>query len=153
MRDTEEPESRPRSRMSTEDEASKDDLGSWGRREDDSMTEASLALADQSSLSKKRKLELSIESALKRQKKSDEELFGVRINRVDLHLNGREDSEDITLDIDAVDSSLSRSETPVSQVTKGSKKKLLKQKKKTKKQLCRGAGGFEAAAGDGVAAR
>ena len=134
VRDTEEPESRPRSRMSTDDEASKDDLGSWGRRDDDSMTEASLALADKS-LSKKRKLESSIESALKRQKKSDEELFGVKISRVDLHLNGREDSEDISLDVDAVDSSLSRSETPVSQATKGSKKKLLKQKKKTKKQL------------------
>lgn len=134
VRDTEEPESRPRSRMSTDDEASKDDLGSWGRREDDSMTEASLAIAD-GPLSKKRKLESSIESALKRQKKSDEELFGVKISHVDLQINGREDSEDVSLDIDAVDSGLSRSETPVSGVAKGSKKKPLKQKKKTKKQL------------------
>ncbi|PNY18312.1 Histone-lysine N-methyltransferase, H3 lysine-4 specific [Tolypocladium capitatum] len=134
VRDTEEPESRPRSRMSTDDEASKDDLGSWGRQEDDSMTEASLAITD-GPLSKKRKLESSFETALKRQKKLDEESFGVKVSHVDPRINGREDSEDVSLDIDAVNSGLSRSETPVSQAAKASKKKPLKQKKKTKKQM------------------
>ncbi|KAJ6438690.1 [histone H3]-lysine4 N-trimethyltransferase SETD1 [Purpureocillium lavendulum] len=131
VRDTEEPDSRPRSRMSTDDEASKDDFGSWGRQEDDSMTEASLAVPDRM-LPKKRKLEESIETAFKRQKKSDEELFGVKIARLEAEINGRATSEDVGFDND---SNLSRSETPASQTAKGLKKKPIKQKKKTKKQL------------------
>ncbi|OAQ85345.1 histone-lysine N-methyltransferase, H3 lysine-4 specific [Purpureocillium lilacinum] len=130
-RETEEPESRPRSRMSTDDEASKDDFGSWSRQEDDSMTEASLAVPD-GILPRKRKLEETIETALKRQKKSDEELFGVKIGRLEAEVNGRATSEDVGFDID---SSVSRSETPASQTAKGLKKKPTKQKKKTKKQL------------------
>ncbi|KAK2598964.1 histone methyltransferase set1 [Conoideocrella luteorostrata] len=130
-RDTEEPESRPRSRMSTDDE-----FGSWGRRDDDSMTESSLALADRPS-SKKRKLEAAIETALKRQKKSDEEAFTKR-SHVDVDVGRCQNSDDIGLDFDIVTeygSSISRSETPVSQLLKGAKKKSAKPKKKTKKQL------------------
>lgn len=134
-RDTEEPELRPRSRMSTDDEASKDEAGSWGLPDDDSMTEASLAIGD-GPLSKKRKLEMSIETAYKRQKKSDEELFGVKIARIEADLNKREGSEDIIEieETDGFDDSLSRSATPVSLAAKELRKKA-KSKKKTKKQI------------------
>lgn len=135
-RDTEEPESRPRSRMSTDDEASKDDFGSWGPGEDDSMTEASFAIAEPP-ISKKRKLVASIETAFKRQKKSDEELFGVKIGRLDGDFISREDSVDIVPDSEVGDdeSRISRSETPISLTAKSSKKKASKTKKKTKKQI------------------
>ncbi|KAI9158789.1 Histone-lysine N-methyltransferase, H3 lysine-4 specific [Paramyrothecium foliicola] len=138
VRDTEEPDSRPRSRMSTDDEVSKDEFGSWGPPEEDSMTEASLAITD-SAASKKRKLEATIETAMKRRKKSDEELFGVKIGRLPTELRDQEDSEEPVLGLiiteDQDDSSFSRSQTPVSQVAKGQKKKPVKTKKKTKKQL------------------
>ncbi|KJZ75531.1 Histone-lysine N-methyltransferase, H3 lysine-4 specific [Hirsutella minnesotensis 3608] len=134
IRETEEPDSRPRSRLSTDDEASKDDLGSWGRQDDDSMTEASLPVTD-APLLRKRKLDSPLSSSLKRQKKSDEELFGVRTGQIDPDTDGRRASQDALLDIDGFDSSLSRSETPVSQVARASKKKPTKQKKKTKKQI------------------
>lgn len=89
-RDTEEPESRPRSRMSTEDESSddetddlmqgvKDDARSFDTRDEDSTSEA-LAVP-----TKKRKLDslgLQIDAAQKRQK-SDEELFGVPVEKID----------------------------------------------------------------------
>lgn len=132
-RDTEEPESRSRSRLSSDDEASKDDLGSWGRQEDDSMTEASLAVTD-GPPSRKRKLNSPNGIALKRLKKSDEELFGVKISHVEGDAEERGPDED-GLDVDVVDSGLSRSETPVSQAAKSAKKKPPKQKKKTKKQI------------------
>lgn len=130
-RDTEELESRPRSRMSTDEE-----FGSWGRRDDDSMTESSVAFADRPS-SKKRKLEVSLETALKRRKRSDEELFGVK--PIDSDPDRLPNSEDIGPDFDFAgedESSVSRSETPVPQIMKGAKKKSgVKPKKKTKKQL------------------
>ncbi|KHN95408.1 Histone-lysine N-methyltransferase, H3 lysine-4 specific [Metarhizium album ARSEF 1941] len=132
-RDTEEPESRPRSRMSTDDE-----FGSWGRGgDDDSMTESSLAILDRPSL-KKRKLETSIEKAFKRQKKSDEELFSVKISHIDTDIDGRGASTDIGADVDLLgelDSGASRSVTPIPQTLKGAKKKIGRPKKKTKKQL------------------
>lgn len=132
-RDSEEPESRPRSRMSTDDEASREDFGSWGPQEEDSMTEVSLAPAD--GLSKKRKLEATIGSAMKRQKKSDEELFGVKIGHIESDLRDREATDATTPDVDLeADSSFSRSQTPVPGI-KGGKKKLPKTKKKTKKQV------------------
>lgn len=131
IRDTDEPDSQPRSRLSTEDEVFKDELGSWGRHEDDSMTEVSLIVTD-GHVSKKRKLE-SVEAALKRHKKSDEELFGVKISHIGGDGEGRGAPDDVGADI--VESSLSRSETPVSLAAKASKKKAAKPKKKTKKQI------------------
>lgn len=134
-RDSEEPDLRPGSRMSTDDEVSKDDFGSWGPGEDDSMTEISAA---DGPLIKKRKLEASIETAFKRQKKSDEDLFGVKIELIDGSFRGRQDIEDMTPDVEAVieideqRSSLSRSQTPA---PRGAKKKPAKAKKKTKKQI------------------
>ncbi|KAK7397669.1 histone methyltransferase set1 [Neonectria punicea] len=136
--ETEEPESRPRSRMSTDDDAYKDDFASWGPGEDDSMTEASFAIADGPLISKKRKLETSIETVFKRQKKTDEELYGVKIGQLVSDFTAREDSVDILPDTelgDDLESRVSRSETPMSIGGKGAKKKGTKTKKKTKKQL------------------
>ncbi|RGP60701.1 histone-lysine n- h3 lysine-4 specific [Fusarium longipes] len=133
-RETEEAESRPRSRMSTDDEASKDDFVPWEQGEDDSMTEASFAIADTSS-SRKRKLVASLESVFKRQKKSDEELFGINLGTLSSKLGEREDSVDIIPEPetgDDVESRVSRSETPASAIGKSLKKRPGKGKK-TKK--------------------
>lgn len=136
MRDTEEPESRPRSRMSTDDDEPREDYGSWGPPDEDSMTEASFALGS-TALKRKRKLDLQIETALKRQKKTDEELFGVTIDRMEHDYPSPDVSEDIILpDADGTEekeTDSSRMPTPVSDLQ--GKKKPTKAKKKTKKQL------------------
>ncbi|KAK1594832.1 SET domain-containing protein [Colletotrichum navitas] len=131
-RDTEEPDSRPRSRMSTDDEV-KDDFVSWGPAEEDSMTEASFAIGENLTVTKKRKLDLEIQSAIKRQKKSDEELFGVTLDSVEPELLVHEISEEATPDADLLDAQSTRSETPLS-TSKGIAKKT-KSKKKSKKQM------------------
>ncbi|KAF9775951.1 histone methyltransferase set1 [Fusarium sp. DS 682] len=130
-RETEEAESRPRSRMSTDDEASKDDFVPWEQGEDDSMTEASFAITD-SAISRKRKLVASVESAFKRQKKSDEELFGVKLGALGPGFETREDSVDIIPEPetgDDIDSRVSRSETPASVIGKPLKKRPSRAKK------------------------
>ncbi|KAK4157203.1 SET1-like protein [Chaetomidium leptoderma] len=138
-RDTEELESRPRSRLGSDDEADKDDYGSWGPGDDDSMTEGSFALNDSSALPKKRKLDLQVETAIKRQKKTDEELFGVTIDRIETEFPSREASlDDMLLDADAgeeKDTDSSRLPTPLAQEAKAKKKVAPKSKKKSKKQL------------------
>ncbi|KAL6851816.1 complex proteins associated with Set1p component N domain-containing protein [Trichoderma novae-zelandiae] len=129
-------ESRPRSRMSTDDEASKDDFASWGPGEDDSMTEASLAI--DSSIAKKRKLEASIEKAFKRQKKSDEELFGVKIDQIDDEFKVADESDDAGMGLDVAagrEESTAGPEGPLSQLEMASKTKPAKAKRKSKKQL------------------
>ncbi|KAF4455223.1 histone-lysine N-methyltransferase, H3 lysine-4 specific [Fusarium austroafricanum] len=133
-RETEEAESRPRSRMSTDDEASKDDFVPWEQGEDDSMTEASFAIAD-TAISRKRKLAASVESVFKRQKKSDEELFGVKLGALGSGFETREDSVDIIPEPetgDDVESRVSRSETPASVIGKPLKKRPAKAKKAKK---------------------
>lgn len=140
-RDTEEPESRPRSRMSSDDEAGKDELLPWEQRDDDSMTEASLMITDTTVVPKKRRGELQVKSATKRQKKSEEELFGVMIDHNETELPSREEAtpDDITLpDVDAVkdpDTGSSRMPTPAPAAAKGKKKPAAKPKKKSKTQL------------------
>ncbi|KAM0286011.1 hypothetical protein ACHAQH_001201 [Verticillium albo-atrum] len=137
-RETEEPDSRPRSRMSTDDEddeASKDELGSWGAAEEDSMTEASFAVG--ALPTKKRKLELEAQTALKRQKKSDEELFGVTLDHIGTEPSVHSVSEGATPEDDLLggkEESLSRSETPSLLPGKLLSKKT-KSKRKSKKQL------------------
>ncbi|KAK3997496.1 histone-lysine N-methyltransferase, H3 lysine-4 specific [Cladorrhinum sp. PSN332] len=138
LRDTERPTSRPRSQMSSDDEAEKEEYESWGPGEEDSMTEASFALND-GPISKKRKLNLPIEAALKRQKKTDEQLFGMTIdgigNKFPSWESSREDS--ILPDADMVeekDTDSSRMPTPLPTDPK-SKKKAPKTKKKSKKQI------------------
>lgn len=125
-RDTEEPESRPRSRMST-DEDTKDD---WAPAEDDSMTEASFSGIVPH---KKRKLDLQVETAIKRQKKSDEELFGVTIDRIETEYPIREASEDVSM-AEVIEDEDARLPTPAPTV-KGGKKPAVKAKKKSKKQV------------------
>ncbi|KAK1491058.1 SET domain-containing protein [Colletotrichum abscissum] len=129
-RDTEEPDSRPRSRMSTDDDV-KDDFASWGPGEEDSMTEASFAIGDGLALTKKRKLDLEIQSAIKRQKKSDEELFGVNLEGVEPDLLA---SSEATPDVDLLETQSNRSETPALSAAKGLAKKQ-KLKKKSKRQV------------------
>ena len=138
-RDTEEPDSRPRSRLGSDDEMAKEEEGSWVVGDDDSMTEASFAPTDGGILPKKRKLDLQIETALKRQKKSDEELFGVTIDRIEPELPSREASvDDIILPdaepVEEKETDSSRMPTPVPAGPK-TKKKAAKPKKKSKKQI------------------
>ncbi|KAI0459769.1 hypothetical protein F5B21DRAFT_454136 [Xylaria acuta] len=129
-RDTEEPESRPRSRMSTDEYGFED-----GFVDEDSMTEASFLAGDGVAKSKKRKLDLHVEAAIKRQKKSDEELFGVTIDTLEHEFPGS--TEDIALpDADAKDPEAVELLVPVEKAIKGKKKTTAaKTKKKTKKQL------------------
>ncbi|KAJ2974377.1 hypothetical protein NUW58_g8676 [Xylaria curta] len=132
-RDTEEPESRPRSRMSTDEDGFEDGFG-----DEDSMTEASFLVNDGAIKSKKRKLDLQVEAAIKRQKKSDEELFGVTIDTLEHEFPSP--TEDITLP-DATQTNIKEPEmvellVPIEKATKGKKKTAApKSKKKTKKQL------------------
>lgn len=140
-RDTEEPESQPPSRMTSEDEDSDDDVqpsksrlrkhisssGLWDSRDEDSMTEASFVVSDATTSTKKRKLELKVESMKKRQRKTDEELFGVV---EDIALPPL--TEDVTMhDVKF------ESETPDPEVAMSDSKKSLKpiKKRKTKKQI------------------
>lgn len=94
---TEEPDSRPRSRMSSDDESSdgedtdvmverdrfKEESGSVDTRDEDSASEVAFVVGDAIVPTKKRKLDLQVEAALKRQKKTDEELFGVDADKID----------------------------------------------------------------------
>ncbi|KAI3323113.1 hypothetical protein HD806DRAFT_497992 [Xylariaceae sp. AK1471] len=132
-RDTEEPESRPRSRMSTDEDAFEDGFG-----DEDSMTEASFMVGDAVVKSKKRKLDLQVEAAIKRQKKSDEELFGVTIDTLENEFPSP--TEDIILtDVDLVETKKLESAEllmPIDKTAKGKKKTVnTKAKKKTKKQI------------------
>ncbi|KAK7757248.1 histone methyltransferase set1 [Diatrype stigma] len=131
-RDTEEPDSRPRSRMSTDEDAFDDTFA-----DEDSMTEASFALNDGLTRTKKRKLDLHVEAAIKRQKKSDEELFGVTIDTLENEFPSPVDEAvpNVPLAGSKVDE-VTQVPTPVEKTTKSKKKAApVKTKKKTKKQL------------------
>ncbi|KAF3064298.1 Histone-lysine N-methyltransferase, H3 lysine-4 specific [Daldinia childiae] len=132
-RDVEEPDSRPRSRLSTEDDVFEDGFG-----DEDSMTDASFPVNDGPTRAKKRKLDLHIEAAIKRQKKSDEELFGVTIDTLESEFPSPTD--DVPMPDAGRDNtkSLNATEllTPTEKPVKGRKKvTIAKPKKKTKKQL------------------
>lgn len=130
-RDTEEPDSRPRSRMSTDEDAFKDD--------DDYMTEASFVINDGTIRGKKRKLDLQVESVIKRQKKTDEELFGVTIDTLETEFSSPVEVKDTTLlGADLEDEKTPdpvQLLTPGEKTIKGKKKAAAKPKKKTKKQM------------------
>ncbi|OAA66240.1 histone-lysine N-methyltransferase [Cordyceps fumosorosea ARSEF 2679] len=105
--------SRPQSRMSTDEDI-------WAPGEDDSMTEASLAVVEKS-FSKKRKLVSAADIVSKRQKKLEEDSLEAKFEDAKMDL-----SEDIGAEADVADdndSCLSRSQTPLSSVPKGAKKK------------------------------
>jgi [histone H3]-lysine4 N-trimethyltransferase SETD1 len=154
-RDTEEPESCPRSHIGSDDEDSDDDIlpgtskrlpsksaaSLWGDlRDDDSMTEASFIVSDTTTSRRKRKMkgiqvDFQTENAIKRQKKTDEELFGVSMDKLESEfpLSDIPFSDDIVLE-DVKPSS----ETPDPEIAiADSKKKPGKaaKKKKTKKQM------------------
>lgn len=134
-RETAEPESVPRSRTSPEGDQFRED---WGPPEEDSMTEVSFAIPGQvPPPSKKRKLDLHAEAAIKRLKKSDEELFGVTIESVDAATPTRAQTEDIILsDAPAPTPELMTEEsTPAPESAPTTKKKPVKPKRKTKRQL------------------
>ncbi|KAI1824638.1 hypothetical protein F4861DRAFT_247817 [Xylaria intraflava] len=132
-RDTEDLESRPRSRMSTDEDVFEDGYG-----DEDSMTEVSFMANDGAVKSKKRKLDLHVEAAIKRQKKSDEELFGVTIDTLE-HEFPSPTEDAIRPAGDLADfKSLKSTDllTPVEKALRGKKKTTaVKAKKKTKKQL------------------
>ncbi|TVY75801.1 H3 lysine-4 specific histone-lysine N-methyltransferase [Lachnellula suecica] len=143
---TEEPDSRSRSRMSSEDESSddedsdvltgrhaKDETGSIDTRDDDSMSEANFVVGEPIASTKKRKLELHVEAALKRQKKTDEELFGVDADKIEQEfpLSASTVDEDTPMpDIDGVIKANDDAEAMAIQ-----KKAAKAKKKKSKKQI------------------
>jgi [histone H3]-lysine4 N-trimethyltransferase SETD1 len=155
IRDTEEPESRPRSRMSSDDEDSDDDIlmraskhlplkcttSSWGDlREDDSLTEASFAVSEAMTTTRKRKIggaeaNFQVEGVTKRQKKTDEELFGVNMDKIESEfpLSEIPFSEDIVLEDIKPGSETPDPEASIPFI----KRKPIKaaKKKKSKKQL------------------
>jgi len=146
VRDTEEPESRPRSRMSTDDEVSDDDtdivprrrirdeVGSVDTRDDDSMSEANFVVREPIVPTKKRKLDLQVEAALKRQKKTDEELFGVAQDKIEEEFPlsaSTVDGDTIMRDIDGV----LHTETEEEALANKKKAAAAKKKKKSKKQI------------------
>lgn len=154
-RDTEEPESRSRSRFDSDDEDSEDDvsvkpkskrrtlqdLSELWDRDDDSMTEASFVVSDVPT--KKRKLGLQQEAAIKRRKqKTDEELFGVPADKIESEfpLSDAVFSEDVVM-ADAEPDFKLESETPDPEATTfadvDAKKKAAKltKKRKSKKQI------------------
>jgi histone-lysine N-methyltransferase SETD1 len=146
-RDTEEPESRPRSRMSTDDEDSeddtddfagsraKDDVGSVDTRDEDSMSEANFVVKEPIVTTKKRKLELQIEAAKKRQKKTDEELFGVPRDRIEQEFPLSASTVDDEAAMQNLDS-ITKTESELEALAEIKKKAAAaKKKKKSKKQL------------------
>ncbi|KAI1138962.1 histone H3-K4 methyltransferase Set1 [Hypoxylon sp. FL0543] len=132
-REVEEVDSRPRSRMSTEDDGFENDFA-----DEDSMTDVSFPANDVAVKTKKRKLDLHVEAAIKRQKKSDEELFGVTIDTLENEFPSP--TEDVAMPDAEPDNNKASDAaellTPVEKTTKGRKKvTIAKPKKKTKKQL------------------
>ena len=149
-RDTEEPDSRPQSRMSTEDDEASDDESNVVRRarakkdgtlldtrDDDSMSEANFVAGEPLVPTKKRKLELHVEAALKRQKKTDEELFGVDAEKIEREFPLSASTEDTPMpDIDAVSSAdlAEKKKTSKSKTKKKSKKQLFEEREARKRE-------------------
>lgn len=141
-RDTAEPDSRSRTRLSTEDASEsgtdvvsrnqgRDDVMSIDTRDEDSMSEANFLVDEPLSKQKKRKLQLSVDLTGKRLKKSDEELFGVATEKIEQEfpLSATTiDGDTIMPHIDSVVKIESDAEAALTQV----KKKALKQQKKKK---------------------
>ncbi|KJR89190.1 histone-lysine N-methyltransferase SETD1 [Sporothrix schenckii 1099-18] len=169
-RDTEEPESRASEaeREAAEDDDDDDTdaegralkktlAGQWTGRDEDSMTEASFSATPAESEStatpattvhtatkapvKKRKLELQMEAALKRQKRNDEDLFGVSIGAVETKFRAdvtAPKTEDMVIDDGVAAPRTTKSSTPAAAVSDEADKKkkpVSKKTKKTKKQI------------------
>ncbi|CZR69161.1 related to regulatory protein SET1 [Phialocephala subalpina] len=145
-RDTEEPDSRPRSRMTSEEsgdepdvlrrDLAKDDVASVDTRDEDSMSEANFVVGEPiKQRPMKRKLDLQVEAAIKRQKKkTDEELFGVAQDKIEeqFPLSASTVDDDNPMDIDAIVKTEGGAEAAFAA---GKKKVATKQKKKSKRQI------------------
>ena len=134
-RETEEPESAPRSRMSPDEDGFRDD---WAQLEEDSMTEASFAVTETAAPpSRKRKLDLHAEAVIKKLKKSDEELFGVTIEVLDTDSPAPAQTEDIIVpDVVSTPEVVTEgSQTPAPEIISKPRRKPAKTKKKSKKQM------------------
>ncbi|KAF4626980.1 hypothetical protein G7Y89_g11177 [Cudoniella acicularis] len=140
---TEEPESRPRSRMSSDDESSDEEdidaLMSERRvkedtvdtRDDDSASEANFVVGDPIVPTKKRKLDLQVEAALKRQKKTDEELFGVDQDKIEREFPLSASTVDEDTHMADIDGILKTEAEALANKKKAAKSR----KKKSKKQI------------------
>lgn len=146
MRDTEEPDSRPRSSRTSDDEASDDetskpriptkgDHASVDTRDEDSMSEASFVVGENIVPTKKRKLDLQIEAALKRQKKSDEELFGVTKDKIEQEFPLSASTVDEDSDMRNIDGILQPDAEIQASILDGTTKLTAKKKKKSKRQI------------------
>ncbi|CAL3963111.1 unnamed protein product [Diplocarpon coronariae] len=138
---TEEPDSGTRSRMTSEEGESAEealrrngraDLASIDTRDDDSMSEASFVVDDVSS--RKRKLDLQVEAALKRQKKTDEELFGIGNDLTVKDYSLSASTAEGDSDMQNIDTILEASEAQAA-LEERRKKSAAKKKKKSKRQL------------------
>ncbi|RKF58271.1 Histone-lysine N-methyltransferase, H3 lysine-4 specific [Golovinomyces cichoracearum] len=140
--DTEEPESLPRSRMSSEDEASDDEaldilpikpILNDERDEEDSMSDANFITDDQIAHTSKRKSENETQVPVKRLKKTDEELFGVAADKIEKEFPlfiTNSDEDTLMPDVDSI---LQSKDETTSVFTK-KKQVSSKKKKKSKKQ-------------------
>lgn len=148
-RDTEEPESRSRSRLGSADDDEQSDEDAFLPKSklrkahdasvdfDDSMTEASFVISD-SAPSKKRKLALKAEAMMKRQKKSDRDLFGIFADNIQREsLDGALLDDASMVDVDDKLDIKQDSVTPDPETAAALKKKAAKsgKKKKSKKQI------------------
>lgn len=148
QRDTEEPESRSRSRLGSVDGEDQSDEDAYIPKSklrktqealidfDDSVTEVSFVGSDLTSV-KKRKLSLKAEALLKRQKKSDAELFGISEDQIHSEFPslGTPIVEDaVSIDADETRQGLLAPDTDAAASLKKKASKSGK-KKKSKKQL------------------
>lgn len=145
---TAEPDSRQRSRMSTEEPSDedvdiprprknqhRDEIRSVDTRDEDSMSEASFLVDEPVQKTKKRKLNLNIDVTSKRQKKSDEELFGIAPESIEQEfpLSASTHDGDIAMpDIDAIVKIENEAETALKLSKKRGPKPQKKKQSKTK---------------------
>ncbi|TGO10410.1 hypothetical protein BTUL_0136g00330 [Botrytis tulipae] len=141
-RGTEEVESRPRSRVGTDDEASDDDTDSMSRnvkersqsldtRDGESASEVNFS--EPAISTKKRKLDLHMEAAKKRQKKTDEELFGVPVAKIE-PLSETPTEAGIS-ELDGFQKTESETEAALAAVAARKKAAKSAKRKKSKKQI------------------
>jgi histone-lysine N-methyltransferase SETD1 len=140
IRDTAEPRSRLSTEEPSDDDADikpprrgrvRDDLSSVDFRDEDSMSEANFLVDEPVQQTKKRKLHLSVDVTSKRQKKSDEELFGIATEKIEQEfpLSASTNNDDIVMqDIDTV----IRPDSEAEAATKLKKKAKQPRKKKSK---------------------
>lgn len=142
VQDTEEPESLPQSRMSSDDEASDEEIDDLSlnknllvnnKNEEVSTIDVNSVIDEPISLLNKRKIENEIQTSVKRLKKTDEELFGVDPERIEQEfpLFAEHSDEDTVMQ-----DTESQAQVDEVSIPAGNKKKYTapKKRKMTKKQ-------------------